>query len=240
MELVSNVLPLIRQRLKIESSLSDLPKCNICSDTGFETRPQGVRVCECRRQRMRESELAKIPPGFRDFRLETITGKGHAMQQKVIHAMRKDPTSSFFLAGDFGCGKSLLLWTLYRHALEAGGRKIVACTLTQLLNEYKALIQASRVGDDPVPPQLCSTELKQSECQYSIFLDDIDKARPTEYAAEQFFEIVNAIYDFQHQVVVTTNLGVQALTEHFNRADPRFGGAIVRRLVDNAKVVEMF
>lgn len=224
----------------MEPSLLDSPKCALCSDTGFERRPQGVRVCECRRKRIREAEFNKIPPGFRDFELETLKGKGSPMQQKVIDAMRADPTRSFFLSGTFGCGKSLLMWTLYRHLLEGKGRRIVACTLTELLNEYKALIHASRNDSDPIPPQLCASELKQTDVPYSIFLDDIDKARPTEYAAEQFFEIANAIYDFKHQIVVTTNLGVGALTEHFNRADPRYGGAIVRRLIDNATVVEMF
>ena len=71
-------------------------------------------------------------------------------------------------------------------------------------------------------------------------IDDIDKARPTEYAAEQFFEILNAIYEYQHQLVVTTNLRVKELADHFDRADERFGGAIVRRLTENAKIYEMF
>lgn len=173
------------------------------------------------------------------MRLDSITPKND-MQKRVLTSMRENPESSFFLAGTFGCGKSLMMWMLYRHVVLMAETRVVATTLTALLNEYKALMQASRNDSDPVLPCLNAEELRQNKQRYSIFLDDIDKARPTEYAAEQFFEIVNAIYDFRHQIVVTTNLGMQALTEHFNRADPRYGGAIVRRLVDNAKVVEMF
>lgn len=181
---------------------------------------------------MKSSRLSKIPPKFADVRLADI--RPRSGQGEIVALAKADPLQSFVLAGKFGTGKSMLMWALYREAVEREVPRLVTCTLAELLNEYRQFINGAH------PPRLNAEELRQTHTRYSIFLDDIDKARPTEYAAEQFFEIVNAIYEYGHQVVTTTNLRIGELVDHFDRADARFGGAIVRRLVDDAKVVEMF
>lgn len=202
----------------------------------------GARFCQCRLAKIRADRLAKIPPKFAKFHLSTLEPMPgcHPEQTTLIPFIKANPESSYLLAGRFGSGKSLMMWMLYRNAIKQTPRKVVICTLAELLTEFRAFIQSSKNDETPKLPSVCAAELRQSDTPYSIFLDDIDKARPTEYAAEQFFEIVNAIYEFQHQLVVTTNLRIRELSDHFDRADERFGGAIVRRLVDNAKVVEMF
>jgi DNA replication protein DnaC len=155
--------------------------------------------------------------------------------------IRANPHRSYFLGGTFGTGKSLIMWALYRHAVSTDMPGIVVCTLTELLNEFKAFIQASiERRDDKKYPRIAAETLRQNHTRYAIFLDDIDKAKPTEYAAEQLFELVDAVYAFQHQLVVTTNLSVNRLVKHFERADDRYGGAIVRRITDGAKICEMF
>ena len=98
-----------------------------------------------------------------------------------------------------------------------------------------------RTFDNPeFLPRINAHELRRNGPKYSLFLDDIDKTRPTEYVGEQVFELTDAIYAFQHQIVATTNLSVPKLIEHFERADERYGGAIVRRLLEVAEVVELF
>lgn len=208
------------------------PLCEICGDTGFELTANGAKPCECRLRKVRESRLSKIPPKFADVRLAEIQPR--TGQAEIVRLAQENPSNSFVLAGKFGTGKSMLMWALYREAVEREAPRLVTCTLAELLNEYRAFINGSH------PPRLNAEELRQTHTRYSIFFDDIDKAKPTEYAAEQFFEIVNAIYEYGHQVVTTTNLRIGELVDHFDRADERFGGAIVRRLVDNAKIVEMF
>jgi DNA replication protein DnaC len=203
---------------------------------------KGARMCVCREAQIRSRRLAAIPPKFARLKLSTLEPdlNAHPMQAEIVPYVREHPEESYLLAGRFGCGKTTLMWLMYRNAIKQTARRVVACTLTELLDEYKAFIQASQSGVQGVMPRLNAAELKQSHTKYSIFLDDLDKARPTEYAAEQIFEILNAIYEFQHQLVVTTNLTVKQLADHFDRADFRFGGAIVRRLVDGANVWEMF
>lgn len=184
--------------------------------------------------------LAKIPFEFRGVSLESLEPRSnrHRKQTEIIPKLQSEPEGNYFLCGRFGTGKTQFLWALYRRAVESG-RNVIACSLNELLDEFKAFIQASQGKGDLVYPRLSADMLKKNQ-KYAIFLDDIDKARPTEYAAEQFSEIVNAIYEFQHQVVITTNLNVAELVQHFNRADPRYGGAIVRRLTHSATVYELF
>jgi DNA replication protein DnaC len=200
------------------------------------------RDCVCKLEDLRRRRLSLVPPEFQHVRLDRLLASAgfHPLQGKIFEEVRLDPAGSYFFGGTFGTGKTMLLWALYCEAVMRDMPRIVACTLTELLGEYKAAIQASIEERPRIIPRLVAENLRQKHTRYSIFLDDVDKARPTEYAAEQLFEIADAIYNYQHQVVVTTNLSLEALVAHFKRADDRFGGTIVRRLVHNAKVYEMF
>lgn len=197
-----------------------------------------ARFCICRLAQIRATRLAKIPHRFAKHNLTSLVPRGQ--QTAILPILQQNPEGSYVFAGRTGTGKSLMMWLLYRHAIKQTDRRVVVCTLSELLDEYRAFIQSSVNRETPKIPSINAAELRQKERPYSLFLDDIDKARPTEYAAEQFFELINAIYDFQHQLVVTTNLSIEALRDHFNRADDRFGNAIVRRLTDGRRIVEMF
>lgn len=61
----------------------------------------------------------------------------------------------------------------------------------------------------------------------ALVLDDIDKARPSEYAAEQLFLAIDSRLTSGASLLVTTNLGLDALAAKF--PEP-FGDAIVSRL----------
>lgn len=203
---------------------------------------KGAQVCECRLKEIRARQLSAIPEEFADIELSRLTAdpSRHPKQAAILDALRKDPNGNFVFSGRFGSGKSMFMWALYRHALENTRNRVIVCTLAELLTEYRNFIQASKAGDDPVWPRLQAADLRQKGIKYTVFLDDIDKARPTEYLAEITFEICDAINTYRHQIVATTNLSISKLRDHFNRADERFGGAIVRRLVDNSQIVEMF
>lgn len=131
------------------------------------------------------------------------------------------------------------MWALYRHAA-ATNRRVVAFTLAELLKNYRAIIKASSENQARVDPILTAEELCQTHTKYSIFIDDIDKANPTDYALEQLFEIANAIDNYCHQVVITTNLRLPQLCAHFDKGDRHMGEAIVRRLIGQAHAIEMF
>ncbi|HEY0657265.1 MAG TPA: ATP-binding protein [Pyrinomonadaceae bacterium] len=202
---------------------------------------QYARPCICRLEKVRRNRLALIPPAFAGLTLSTVAPNPakHSGQAAAFEQLENEPEANYYLAGRFGSGKTLMMWLLYREAVMRDQR-VVFATLTELLNEYKKYIQDSIAGNPTTAPRIVAEDLRQSHTKYAVFLDDIDKAKPTEYAAEQLFELSNAVCDFRHQIVITTNLTITKLVDHFDRADERFGGAIVRRLVENSKRIELF
>jgi DNA replication protein DnaC len=72
-----------------------------------------------------------------------------------------------------------------------------------------------------------------------VFIDEIEKARATEFAAESLFALVDNCYRYKHQLVITSNLGVQRLKDHWDRLDGTYGKSIVRRLLDACAVIEL-
>lgn len=199
------------------------------------------KPCTCALEKRRQSLLSRIPPGFPVVEMAQLSPRAdkHPNQAIAFQQILNHPGESLFLSGRPGCGKTTALYALYREAVMKDER-VVVCTLTALLSEYHKVIRDSKAGNNITTPRLIAEDLKQDHTKFNIFLDDIDKAKPTEYAAEQLFEILNAVVDFQHRLVVTTNLTLTQLVDHFDREDERFGKAIVRRIAENTVRIEMF
>jgi DNA replication protein DnaC len=84
--------------------------------------------------------------------------------------------------------------------------------------------------------------IRQFTAPRVLVLDDLGKERPTEWAVEQLFSIINTRYDAKRPIIVTTNYGgqdlVQRLTPRGERDDttPR---AIVDRLREMSSVIKL-
>jgi DNA replication protein DnaC len=217
--------------------------CPVCHGAEMEIVPgKGARLCECAKQKRRAKLLERIPAKFNQVRLESIKADSsrHQKQATVLELLRKNPERSFFIAGKPGVGKSMLTWALYRHIVESGDRAIICCTLSDLLEEYRAVFRAMQLKEEPISPRLVAEDLMQNRTKYSVFLDDIDKANVTDYVSEQVYRLINAVYENNHQLVVTTNKTVDDLKRQYNRTDDARGGPIIRRMIENATVIEMF
>jgi DNA replication protein DnaC len=205
---------------------------------------KGAKPCECRLERARLRKLKAMPMQYRNgLSLAELKPRPdlYPRQEEYIKLMQSDPLGKYVISGDFGTGKTHFFWCLYLEAVRSD-RKIYAGTLRALIDEYQRGIEASQREEAYILP-IYADDFRQDVMPCSLFLDDIDKARPTEYVAERLFELVDAAHSFGHQIVVTTNLRIDQLLEHFRRADKefgRFGGAIIRRLLDGAHEVEMF
>ncbi len=236
----------------IQSSSAD---CEICGDSKILKVPDGTGVsksgkliqyfsakpCECILLEKFQRQLLKVPEIFRAADLFKVKAQPHIheAQSAAIEAMRMDSTRSFAFIGDFGTGKTHLFYCLHNYAAKTS-RKVYASTLRGLIDNYQQTINRSRAGELNAMPEIRAVDLQQSHTKYSIFLDDLDKAKPSEYVAEQLFELVDSAVNFKHQLCWTSNLTIDELGDHFKRADQRFGGAIVRRLQTATEVVEMW
>lgn len=182
-------------------------------------------------------KLERIPFLYREAVIETMQPifERHELQAVVIEKLKEDPLGSYGFAGTFGCGKTHFYWALYR-AAAVNKQRIIADTFSGLLDDFKRKFEKKDHRS-----KISAEDLSQNQTRYSLFLDDLDKAKPSEYAAEQLFELINAAQAWGHQIVWTSNLNADDLQDHFDKADKRFGGAIVRRLCDPpARYIEMF
>lgn len=214
------------------------PDCESCRGYGWVlVDGQGARRCECLSEVIQARQLARIPAIYQALRLETVRGDGkrHQLQADIFDTMRAEPEASFILSGRNGCGKSLAGWLLYRRAVESN-RPALGILCADLLDEFRQWeLNAEKL------PSLQPGDLK-STTRHLIFLDEIDKARPTEFSGEMLFRLLDAAYSHDHQLIVAVNKPLTELSAHWSRTNSTYGPSIVRRLVEmtNGYLIEMF
>lgn len=222
---------------------SELYKCPPCSDTGWvhvldeQGRSRGVTECVCLARQKRDRAIARIPSAYRGARLEALEPRPdlHPTQAALIPEMQANPGASFLLFGRNGCGKSLCGWALYRRALE-DSRPAVGLPTAELLAEFR------RWEVNGTEPCVTAEALRDDRRRWLIFLDEFEKARPSEFAGEALFALLDAAYNYRHQVVITSNLTPAGLQDHWQRASETYGTSIMRRLLElpDAVHVELF
>ena len=202
--------------------------CPKCLDGWILIVGSGVMQCECLRLKILRRGLDRIPGMYARLSLEAITANAakHPLQADVIATMRAHPESSFAFFGRNGCGKSLFGWLLYRKAIEAG-RSAFGMPLSELLAQYRAFEKDNDKLADVMP-----ADLRQNKRRYLIFLDEIEKARPSEFAGEMLFRLIDAAYSFNHQLIVTTNTTAERLSAHWSENGDTYGSSIVRRIME--------
>lgn len=161
------------------------------------------------------------------------------LQTQIVPFLKANPYRNYFLAGDNGVGKSLFGYCLVRWAI-CNGRRIAACNLADLLEEYRALEKPIGPDETVKAPVISASDLRTDKTKWLILLQELDKARPSEYAGEKFFALVDAAHNFHQQLVVTTNCHKDELIQKWDRSGCTYGKSIVRRLVERAVVVNMF
>ena len=213
------------------------PDCEACNGLGWEPTPQGSKRCNCLRDSIKRIKLAAIPPLFAGLSLETIApdANRHRSQAALIQAMRDEPYGSFILCGRNGCGKTTFGWLLYRAAVERE-QPATGVTCAELMHQFRDW----QFSDDKVP-SITPDMLRTNERRF-LFIDEIDKPKPSEFAAEQLFELIDAAYAYRHQLVITSNTPLDGLAAHWSRNAVTIGASIVRRLmeIDSAILADMF
>jgi DNA replication protein DnaC len=202
--------------------------CADCRDIEWLFTDRGAKPCECLLAKRRRRLLDRIPPEYRGFDLASIEPDPERSrdQAALIEALRANPNLSLLLSGRVGSGKSLVGWLLYKRAIERE-LPVVALPLAELLGQFRRY----ECGSDQ-SPAVTSEDLRDSSRRWLIFLDEFDKARPTEFAGEQLFLLMDAIYTYRHQLIVASNLGKDDLRARWSHASEQYGVSIMRRLLE--------
>jgi DNA replication protein DnaC len=195
------------------------PVCAACTQEldAAETRAgQDSRDQERGRQLARRREASGIPARYRGLDLAQL----HA-DTELVHAARRcahGELPGLVLGGPVGVGKTWIAAAIAWQLLER-----------QALRWLSVPVLFAHLGlafDNPIRERA----LEVLGGTTALVLDDLDKARPSEFAAEQIFCAVDGRVSARRPLIATTNLTLSELAARFPQPH---GEAIVSRLVEH-------
>lgn len=152
---------------------------------------------------------------------------GAATQQPGAHVQ------SLFIAGDIGTGKTYLASCL---AADLIRRRVQVrwCNVGDVLRAIRSSFDKKGSSEEETIKLFTEPRV--------LVLDDLGKEKPTEWATEQLFSIINTRYDAQRPLIVTTNYGGADLVKRLTprgESDDTTARAIVDRLREMSTVVKL-
>jgi DNA replication protein DnaC len=190
----------------------------ICDGSGFvvdeETRT--ATPCRCRAQlvsrRKARSLSAVIPRRYAEVSFDR--NPVAQMPDSVVRPVRGfirgleehlDTGRGLWLFGDVGTGKTTLAMLVAKSALEAG-RSVAIYSLPRLLNEIR------RTYDEGSDSSYVDLLDRLAEVDL-LHVDDLGAEKSSPWVLEQLYAIVNARYEGERSMVITTNLDRPALVD---------------------------
>lgn len=215
------------------------PGCQLCHGTGYEVvEGRGARRCHCKRREIAlERFRALVPRHFRHVTFADLRpdAERHSKQPGVVEAIRERPRDKYVFYGDQGSGKTHLMWAMAELAAQEG-RPLWAGNAQELLDDAAAEIEASRGGYQH-RARLRAAALAEGE--WFLGLDELDKPNVNKWTAAKVYEIVDAAYRNDQQIVCCSNLSPEELEDKWEVEGGQYGRSIVRRLLENAWEVEL-
>jgi DNA replication protein DnaC len=181
----------------------------LCDGSGFmyDLETNTAYDCQCRPQRVAlakaRSLSAVIPRRYRDvaFDRPPVTD----IDPQVVAATRRfadrineqlDGGRGLWFMGPVGTGKTTLAMLVAKSALREG-RSVAIYSLPRLLNEIRDTHRAERSHVDLLD-RLTAVDL--------LHIDDVGAQRTTDWVLEELYSIVNARYEDERSMVITTNI----------------------------------
>lgn len=206
------------------------PKCQ-CEIDAYVARKNEEEVRERQARIDRFYGLFSMPARFRDRRLDNfLPDAGNQEAYKVVTRFqatidqRLAEGAGVWITGKAGNGKTHLAAALYHAAREAGNTAVFV-TVADLFAKLKSTYgEGAKISEWDLMGPLQQARL--------LVLDDLGKEKPSEWARERLFIVVNQRYENRRSTVVTTNLSPEVLSE-------RLGEATIDRLTGMCRYLEI-
>lgn len=190
----------------------------ICDGSGFvvDEATRTAAPCRCRAQvinrRKARSLSAVIPRRYKDVsfdrnpvaQMPEIVVRPVRAYIRGLEANLRDGRG-LWLFGNVGTGKTTLAMLVAKAALEAG-HSVAIYSMPRLLNEIRRTYDE---GSDSSYIQLLD---RLAEVDL-LHIDDVGAEKSSAWVLEQLYAIVNARYEAERSMTITTNLGLEALIE---------------------------
>ncbi len=182
---------------------------DLCDGSGFvyDTETNTAFDCRCRAQRVARAKArslsAVIPRRYRDVSFDRAPVID--IDPNIVAATRRfadridehlDAGRGLWFMGPVGTGKTTLAMLVAKAAL-AAGRSVAIYSLPRLLNEIRDIHRAERSHLDLLD-RLTAVDL--------LHIDDVGAERTTDWVLEELYSIVNARYEDQRSMLITTNI----------------------------------
>lgn len=190
------------------------------AETEERKRAEEERIAELNRRRNRRFENSGMPEQWKSRSLtmwqcrcrddETAL---RVAQNVLAEAMRPGgKPRSLYICGDIGTGKTMLASCLARDL----HRQLV---WVQWAN-VGAILAELRACNKPGSRTDSEAVLNKYKRSAALVLDDLGKERPTEWATEQIFNILNHRYEHDLPTFITTNYGSKQLVRRLTPTPP--------------------
>ncbi len=201
--------------------MTDRCPFDVCDGTGFvyDESTNTAYDCRCRPQRRAQARArtlsAVIPRRYRDVAFERppVTDiEPHVVAATRRYAEKVDEQlgagRGLWFMGPVGTGKTTLAMLVSKAALKAG-RSVAIYSLPRLLNEIRETAHGTERSHIELLDRLTAVDL--------LHIDDVGAERSTDWVLEELYSIVNARYEDERSMVITTNiLDREALCEQIS------------------------
>jgi DNA replication protein DnaC len=127
--------------------------------------------------------------------------------------------------GNVGTGKTTLAMLVSRAALDAG-RSVAIYSLPRLLAEIRTTFdEGSERSYVELLDRLAAVDL--------LHVDDVGAERTSPWVLEQLYSLINARYEDERSLVITTNIAPEALPD-------QIGGRTVSRLTEMCEQIPLY
>ena len=203
------------------STTSDTCPLGVCDGTGFvvDELTNTASDCRCRAQKMSRARSRSlsgvIPRKYRgvSFDRPPVTEIAAPVTMAVKRYVGRideqlDAGRGLWFFGSVGTGKTPLAMLVSKHAIEAG-RSVAIYSLPRLLAQIRTTFDDD-AGNSYVGllDRLTAVDL--------LHIDDVGAEKTSPWVLEQLYAIVNARYEDERSIVITTNLERDALAAQIN------------------------
>jgi DNA replication protein DnaC len=215
-----------------------VPSCPVCKGFGVLESLEGKLVpCRCREGVAVEARrrAARIPERYRNCSLVNFSGltdsqrAGKALARRFVESYPA-VDAGLLLVGPVGVGKTHLAVAILAELVDAKGVRGLFCDVADLLDRIQASFSrgVEESADDVLAPYR-DVEL--------LVLDELGARRPTDWARDVLYGLLNTRYNRKRTTILTTNFADQPEKPGGETLEMRVGAAVRSRLSEMCQPV---